>query len=132
MRQYTDITHFQSLLRLLCKFRTSLHPYKHVRQVHMASYNLLPQLPTLPSNGWPQPSHQSLVEHHVPEPLVVQVFKGREDEEGFLLVALGLLDGALWVGDAHGGLGAHVFLKTSHWGLVQPTTQRLSFYFYFT
>lgn len=62
--------------------------------------------------------YQPLVEHHVSEPLEVQSFEGREDKQGLGLVAFSLLDGPLWIGDPHGGLGADVFLKASHWGLI--------------
>ena len=64
--------------------------------------------------------HQLLSEDHLSEPLEVQRFEGREDEERVLLVSLRLLDGPLGVGNTHGGLGAHVLAETSHRSLVQP------------
>lgn len=63
-------------------------------------------------------SYKLVLEHHVTQPFEVHGLKGREDEKRALLVALWFLDGSFRVGDAHGGLRAHVLLETGDWSLV--------------
>lgn len=64
-------------------------------------------------------SYKPFLVHHVTQPFEVHGFEGGEDEKRALLVALGFLDGSFRVGDAHGGLRAHVLLEPGDWSLVQ-------------
>ena len=65
-----------------------------------------------------QSAYHVVFENHLSEPPEVLGLEGGEDEEGVLLVARRILDGALGVGDPHGGFGAHVSDEAFHRSLV--------------
>lgn len=88
-----------------------IHPY------HQVSGNSCTRWCSGKTKSFQQP-YQPLFEDHVSKPLEVQSFKGREDKQGLSLIAFCLLDGTLWIRDPHSGLGADIFLKAFHWGLI--------------